>query len=166
MQKKKPEDIESPISVSVELQALRHSDNPEERSLGEFVSAIADLRTDIVVVEKRLSNPEALIPPAYIANLIESSVRRSLRDRDSEAIHEIIFRLEKLLHLSESGKMMPKELQSELARLREALMFTLRPGYHPDTEAGYARYSLLISHFSLLIWSVSQSKGMGGMSLL
>jgi len=127
-QKKKPEEIESPISVSVELQALRHSDNPEERSLGEFVSAISDLRTDIAGVEKRLSSPEALIPPAYIANLIESSVRRSSRDKDSEGIHAIIFRLEKLLHLSESGKMMPKELQSELAMLREVLRFTLRPG--------------------------------------
>jgi len=122
--RKKPEEIESPISVSVELQALRHSDNPEERSLAEFVSAVADLRTDIAAVEKRLSSPESLLPPSYIANIIDAVTRRG--PRDSDVLHEMMFRLDRLMHQSEQGKTPSKELQSEFARLRDMLTFALR----------------------------------------
>ncbi len=121
--KKKPEEIESPISVSVELQALRHSDNPEERSLAEFVSAIADLRTDIAGIEKRLATPESLIPPSYIAKVVEMAGRRGVRD--SELQHEIMYRLDKLVHDPEQRTKAGKELQMEFARLRELLMMSM-----------------------------------------
>lgn len=118
--KRKPEDIESPISVSVELQSLRQSDNPEERSLAEFVSAISDLRTDIAGIEKKLSTPEALIPPGYIAKAVDMSSRRGLRD--SELMFEIEHRIAKLLHDSDKSKPPSKEWQAEFARMRELLM--------------------------------------------
>ena len=73
--KKKPEEIESPISVSLELQALKHSTNPEERSFAEFISAINFLRLDIASIEKRLSDPESLIPPSYFKQLTVSHSR-------------------------------------------------------------------------------------------
>lgn len=122
--RKKPEEIESPISVSVELQALRHSENPEERSLAEFVSAVADLRTDIAAVEKRLSSPESLLPPSYIANIMDTVSRRG--PRDTEVLHEMMFRLDRLMHQPELGKSPSKELQTEFARLREMLTYALR----------------------------------------
>ena len=122
--RKKPEEIESPISVSVELQALRHSDNPEERTLAEFVSAIADLRTNIAGIEKKLSTPEAILPPSYIVNLMETAVRRI--PRDNEFIHEVIFRIDRLMHQSEQGKASSKEMQSEFSRLRDMLMYATR----------------------------------------
>ncbi len=123
--KKKPEEIESPISVSVELQALRHSENPEERSLAEFVSAIADLRTDIAGIEKRLATPEALIPPSYITKMVEMAGRRSLRDTDLLQ-HDILYRLDKLMHDPERRtKAGSKELEMEIARLREMLMMSM-----------------------------------------
>lgn len=118
--KKKPDEIESPISVSVELQALRHSENPEQRSLAEFVSAIADLRTDIAGIEKRLATPESLIPPSYIAKLMDFSNRRS--PRESEIFHEIEYRLSKLMHEADRAKTPNKELMMEISRLREMLM--------------------------------------------
>lgn len=122
--RKKPEEIESPISVSVELQALRHSDNPEERSLAEFVSAVADLRTDIAAVEKRLANPESLLPPSYIANVMEAITRRG--PRETEVLNEMMYRLDRLMHQSEQGKTPSRELQSEFARLRDMLMYATR----------------------------------------
>lgn len=119
--KRKPDEIESPISVSIELQALKHSENPEERSIAEFVSAISDLRTDIAAIEKRLSSPESLIPPNYLNKMIEISSRRGVRD--SELLFDIEHRLTGLLHEVDKSKAPTKEWQFELARLRELLIF-------------------------------------------
>ena len=119
--KRKPEDIESPISVSVELQALRHSDNPEERSLAQFASAISDLRTDIAAIEKRLSSPEGLLPPSYIQKVVEYSSRRNPREYEY-MVHEMMSLITKMLQDGETGKHPTKEYMVELSRMREMLM--------------------------------------------
>lgn len=45
--KKRPQEVDSPISVAIELQILRQSDNPEERSLAELVASISEIKTDL-----------------------------------------------------------------------------------------------------------------------
>jgi hypothetical protein len=52
--------VESPISVSLDLQLLRQSDNPEQRSLGDVLSAVTELRSTMTSLEKRFENPETL----------------------------------------------------------------------------------------------------------
>ena len=52
--KKDPSDIETPISVALDLQFLRQSEKPEERSLGELVEAVVDLRASLMKVDLRL----------------------------------------------------------------------------------------------------------------
>ncbi len=84
VESKKPADIDSPISVSVEIQSLRQSENPEKRSLAEFVSAVADLRSDIAAIEKRISSPERILPVEYLREVMPMLRRRS---RDSEMIY-------------------------------------------------------------------------------
>jgi hypothetical protein len=44
---KKPQDIETPISVAVELQFLRQSENPEERSLAGLVSSLSEIKAEL-----------------------------------------------------------------------------------------------------------------------
>lgn len=121
--KKKPDEIESPISVSVELQALRQSENPEERSLAEFVSAVAELRSELGAIEKRLSNPENLIPPQYFQKMMDISVRPYSRDNEIRQmrIAEFTHRFEKTLAMLELGKLPQKELVMEISSLREML---------------------------------------------
>ena len=46
--------IETPISVSLDLQLLRQSERPEDRSLAELVEAVSDLRADVVKVESKV----------------------------------------------------------------------------------------------------------------
>ncbi|MBK8057863.1 MAG: hypothetical protein IPK33_08290 [Gemmatimonadetes bacterium] len=62
--------IETPISVAVELQSLRQSDDPSQRSLAELLSGIADLRASIASIEKRLSDPTAMMPLEYFEFLL------------------------------------------------------------------------------------------------
>lgn len=40
-----PEDVDTPISVAMELQSLRKSDNPLEKSYAEILSMLADIRS-------------------------------------------------------------------------------------------------------------------------
>jgi len=61
-----PGSIDTPISVSLDLQSLRQSDNPEERSLADLIAALSELRAVVLSIEGRVSSPESLIPPGYL----------------------------------------------------------------------------------------------------
>jgi len=50
--------IDTPISVALNLQLLKQSDNPERRSLADMLSAISEIRTIIASIEKRISRAE------------------------------------------------------------------------------------------------------------
>ena len=51
-------DIETPISVSLDLQLLRQSEKPEERSLADLVAAVVDLRASLNKVESRIGTKD------------------------------------------------------------------------------------------------------------
>ena len=51
-------DIETPISVSLDLQLLRQSEKPEERSLADLVAAVVDLRASLTKVEQRIGTKD------------------------------------------------------------------------------------------------------------
>lgn len=50
--------LETPISVSLDLQLLRQSDKPEERSLADLLAAVSDLRSGFAKVEAKLGTPD------------------------------------------------------------------------------------------------------------
>ena len=50
--------IETPISVSLDLQLLRQSKKPEERSLADLVEAVGDLRTSLSNIETRIGTDD------------------------------------------------------------------------------------------------------------
>lgn len=121
--KKKPGEIESPISVSLELQALRHSDKPEERSFAEFVAAVTDLRSDISSIHKRISNPETLLPPGYIREVCDIPMRRS---KESNMILEEIYmrlmRFREMLMEEKKPSERHERLSMELEKLTHMFM--------------------------------------------
>ena len=51
-------DIETPISVSLDLQLLRQSKKPEERSLADLVETVGDLRASLGNIEARLGTED------------------------------------------------------------------------------------------------------------
>lgn len=118
--KKKLEEIESPITVSLELQALRQSENPEERSFAEFISAVSDLRSDIASINIRLSNPENLFPPAYLRQLLLDTPRRHTRQLNM-LIENIHYRFRKIISLEELNKKPSKKMIDEFQSIEAAL---------------------------------------------
>jgi hypothetical protein len=55
---KKPEDIETPISLSLDLQVLRQSEDPEDRSLAEIVASINSMRSIVAKLEDKITISE------------------------------------------------------------------------------------------------------------
>ncbi len=51
-------DLETPISVSLDLHLLRQSEKPEERSLADLVAAVVDLRASLSNVESRIGTKD------------------------------------------------------------------------------------------------------------
>ncbi len=52
-----PVDVDTPISVAIELQSLRQSDNPLEKSNAEIITMLQDLRTVIVEIREERRRP-------------------------------------------------------------------------------------------------------------
>ncbi len=92
--------IESPISVSLDLQNLRQSDNPEERSLGDILLMITDLRAGVAAIDKRLADPASIIPPGYLREFIS---RASNKESQSSS-RELAFMSMRLVQMLESAE--------------------------------------------------------------
>lgn len=63
-------EIDTPISVALDLQLLRQSDNPEQRSLADLVDAISDLRSGLISIEKKINDPDLSISRRYIEYIL------------------------------------------------------------------------------------------------
>lgn len=92
-------DVETPISVSLDLQLLRQSENPEQRSLADLLSMVTDLHAAIVGLEVRLASPEKILPPAFLAHALSqaTSIGNAPRwGKEHEALIEAIDRVKTL----------------------------------------------------------------------
>lgn len=111
-------DIESPISISLDLQTLRQSENPEERSLGDVLIAISEIRSGIGTLEKRLSDPSSLLPPNYL-----KEISRFFNKDTYLATREISIISERLINMLENQKISNKN-ESEVRELIHGLRKT------------------------------------------
>lgn len=55
---KDPSDLETPISVSLDLQLLRQSEKPEQRSLADLLATMSELRTSQGKIEQKLGTQD------------------------------------------------------------------------------------------------------------
>ena len=69
-------DLETPISVSLDLQILRQSENPEERSLADLVDAVSDLRTSLSRLELKIGTEDGKGALDEIQEQVRSLPRR------------------------------------------------------------------------------------------
>lgn len=99
--------IDTPISVALDLQLLRQSENPEQRSLADIVSAISELRAGVLNINNMLSEPRTFIPPDVLDMLSSQSVRLSHQIRSS--IAEIQVTVAKMTHVLDQKHTRDKE---------------------------------------------------------
>lgn len=118
---KDPAKLETPISVSLDLQLLKQSDNPEQRSLADVLSVISELRSGVANVEKRLESPEGLIPRDFLRFMEEQILRRSHRSRN--VVMEMRHLLENITDTFEKSEtsQLQEDLEEKVVRLRNLL---------------------------------------------
>jgi len=107
-------EVDTPISVALDLQLLRQSDNPEQRSLADLVSAISELRVGISSIEKRLSDPSMLIPQDYLDFIVRRVGGSS--PHTQEYTHDIRLMSERMIEVL-SSKTLRAEDKEELRNM-------------------------------------------------
>jgi len=103
-----PQEIETPISVAIELKFMRQSENPIERSLGDLVSAIADMKSEMSNFQK-----DTLRDQAQLISKVKESVERSdyLSRLQDKKFQKMIYRLDAMIEdnqKSSIGQTMPE----------------------------------------------------------
>ncbi len=86
---KKPDEIESPISVSLDLKSLRQSEKPEGRSLAEIISVVMEIRSEIYNIKRDL---KIAYDGKTVGHLVEFERRYLLKN--VEMVKKVIYQLE------------------------------------------------------------------------
>ena len=77
-----PSDLETPISVSLDLQLLRQSDDPEDRSLADILSAVSELRATVGKLEAHIGVEDGGGAFGELLQMI-NSIHRRLEESDA-----------------------------------------------------------------------------------
>lgn len=80
-----PNDLETPISLSLDLQVLRQSENPEERSMADIFSSLNSVRNGIAKLEEKLLNSNS--PNASVLNELTETLEMLPRRISKEIMH-------------------------------------------------------------------------------
>jgi len=101
--------IDTPVSVSIELQGLRQSDKPANRLLGQILTELAGLRTDVASLKTPKQDPPASDGSSDIRKDAAKTLRtliymRGLEPRgEKERILRIREQMELLMRIAQSS---------------------------------------------------------------
>lgn len=107
--------IDNPISIALDLQFLRQSGNPEQRSLADILTAISDLRAGVLSIENRLSNWR-MSDPSTVFETMSGSIRSTSQNR--KLINEIYMLTDEMLR----DQLNKEPTDQSVAFLKESLM--------------------------------------------
>ena len=105
--------LETPISVSLDLQILRQSDKPEDRSLADLVAAVSELRGGLQKLESGLGAKEQQAALGEIQNQVrmlsmrleEGDFPRSMFWRRGRGSPRMLMEMVEMGHMAGGGRM-------------------------------------------------------------
>jgi hypothetical protein len=108
--------IDSPISVAVDLELLRDSDNPEQRQLADVLTGVSELKS---VIEKKFSDPVGLLPPAYLRELMLPMIAELRVDRGmpTHFLEEMMYAVRQLEEATKSTTPAQSEAISRIDKI-------------------------------------------------
>ena len=89
-----PSQVDNPISIALDLQSLRQSNNPEQRSIADLLSGISEIGSRLMGIEKSIRTPERLVSPGYIRRVARGGVTNFELETIVDALNEAINELE------------------------------------------------------------------------
>lgn len=99
--------VDSPISIAVDLSALRLSDKPQERQLADIRSAIAELGNILIGLQDKIRDPSQLLPLQYMTNLAKEVTTAARLEPISLLTYEEMF-----LALDRARMLLDKEIDT------------------------------------------------------
>jgi hypothetical protein len=100
--------VDSPISITIDFERLKKSENPEQRQLADVLSAMADLRSGLASIEKKL---EETLSSKQIGSLSK------MRNTENK-VNDILFYL---LHSPQETLSSLEDMQNVLLELELSL---------------------------------------------
>jgi hypothetical protein len=73
-------EVDSPISVALDLEFLRRSGNPEQRQLADVLAAVGELRISVASVEKRIGDGGGGVPLNVLREVLSGELRPLLAE--------------------------------------------------------------------------------------
>ena len=123
-------EIDTPISVALDLKILKESTNPEERSLADVVEAVSELRSSMISIERRMRDPEYLIPQRYLDSVLERYMER----RPMDTLSRLELRRERMILQNALSLITKKRVSAKdkekLARVLKHLLIRTRRRVH------------------------------------
>jgi hypothetical protein len=122
----KGSDVDSPISVAVDLDALRQSGSPEQRQLADVTAVVTELRSSLVSIEKRVNDPAGMVSVAQLREAIAQEVRPIFAEFSEFSrrmrmppglLEEFVLMIDRMGTLLESEGKEPKNVRLEEARM-------------------------------------------------
>ena len=118
---KSPDDMETPISVSLDLQMLRQSENPQQRTIGDVLTAMTELRSMVSNIDERLDKSDDMRAAYATHNPAAKSSISGLLTRYEEGLSRTAFMISELRHevlLQSQDQIRPDILQADVLQAR------------------------------------------------
>jgi hypothetical protein len=113
--------IDSPISVAMNVRNLKESSDPDERSIGEMMEAITEVRKDVSSIENKLNEPSNILPEWYIKETSHDiSSKNSVEAANRlEHTHTRLTEILKEINQKETHNLNKGKILTDLADIRE-----------------------------------------------
>jgi hypothetical protein len=121
-----PNDVDTPISVALDLKALRQSDNPLEKSSAEIITMLQEIRTKMGEIAERRDirrmNPmvldELVMFLERLRSILDSQAGKKLEDRQIDELQHLLHRLGRTTEMIAMESGMPPELVERMIMRR------------------------------------------------
>ncbi|MBT3066111.1 hypothetical protein [Rhodoferax sp. U11-2br] len=116
--------LETPISVALDLQVLRASSNPEQRSMGDVLAAMTELRAAVGNIDEQLKKSDKLstimIHEAFVRRDVENEHMKARLMSASRELREVARQLTILSDTADEAQ--SKQLTDLLIKLEKVLV--------------------------------------------
>jgi hypothetical protein len=117
--------VDSPVSLAVDIQSLKKSDEPEQRNLADIIVSIDEVNRGIQNIQKELSSGAQWKDQKIVQEMMFTAERLFETARSMDKEFEMIVK-EGLFNSSDEKRQ--AEINREIDRLRELVMRTLEMG--------------------------------------
>ncbi|WP_147441146.1 hypothetical protein [Halorubrum sp. Atlit-26R] len=115
------QNIETPISVALNLRDLKDSTDPDDRSMADIMETLTEVRTNIITLQNKLEEPEEVIPPEYIEDIFGDAF-----DQDYmmivERLDQVETMVDDLYHYLEENEALDDNIERDLSKIAHNVM--------------------------------------------